>query len=52
MKTQEEITQQTAQLIKDAATAGMDVTITLVPLQPLAMGNHTMVAEVVPKHPY
>lgn len=51
-KTQEQIQQQAAQLISDAVAAGVVVTIELKPLQPLAMGNHTMVADVQPRHPY
>ncbi len=51
-KTQEQIQQQAAQLIADAEAAGMVVTIDLKALQPLAMGNHQMVAEVQPRHPY
>lgn len=51
-RTQEQIRQQAEQLIKDAEAAGMIVTIELKPLQPLAMGNHQMVAEILPRHPY
>lgn len=39
-------------LIKAAQAYGLVVTIGLKPLEPLAMGNHEMVAEVVVKHPY
>jgi len=51
-KTQEQIRQQAEQLIADAEAAGMVVTIELESLQPLAMGNHRMVAAVAPRHPY
>lgn len=51
-KTQEQIRQQAERLIADAEAAGLVVTIDLEPLQPLAMGNHKMVAEVQPRHPY
>lgn len=52
MKTKKEILQQAQALIADAEAAGLDVTIELEPLLPLAMGNHKMVAEVTEHHPY
>lgn len=39
-------------LIAKAEAAGVVLTIGLKPLQPLAMGNHKMVAETSLKHPY
>lgn len=39
-------------LIEEAVQHGVILTITLVPLEPLAMGNHKMVAEVVERKPY
>ena len=51
-KSEEQIRHQAVQLVEDATNAGVVVTITLEPLQPLAMGNHRMVVDVSPKHPY
>lgn len=42
----DKIQQEAEKLIAFAERAGYDVTIGLVPLTPLAMGNHKMVAEV------
>lgn len=39
-------------LIDCAEKLGVVITITLKPLEPLAMGNHKMVAEVVERKPY
>jgi len=48
----EAIKEKANQLIEEANRDGIILTITLVPLEPLAMGNYAMVAEVSPKHPY
>lgn len=48
----EVIEDKTAQLIKYAESLDLVVTISLKPLEPLAMGNHKMVAEVSPKKGY
>lgn len=48
----EVIKQRAEELIAEAVQLGVVVTISLQPLQPLAMGNHQMVVEVSPKHPY
>lgn len=46
------IKERAEQLIEDAQRWGVVVTITLQPLEPLAMGNHKMVAEVTERKPY
>lgn len=54
MKTQEMelIEEKAEQLIKYAESLDLVLTISLKPLEPLAMGNHKMVAEVTPKKGY
>lgn len=52
MTTKEGFQQLADQLIRDAEAAGIDITIRLQPLEPLAMGNHKMIAEVTPHHAY
>lgn len=39
-------------LIEEAESADIVIRIETEPLEPLAMGNHKMVASVEPKHPY
>jgi hypothetical protein len=46
------IEEKAEQLIKYAESLDLIVTISLKPLEPLAMGNHKMVAEVSPRKPY
>lgn len=48
----EVIQQRAEELIAEAVQLGVVLTITLKPLEPLAMGNHEMVAETSLKHPY
>lgn len=49
---QAEIQKQAEQLIADALTKGIVVTISLVPTQPLEMSKYDMVADTRPQHPY
>lgn len=46
------IKERAEQLVQDAVRWGVVLTISLKPLEPLAMGNHKMVVDVQPRKPY
>jgi len=46
------IKERAEELVNDAARWGVVLTISLKPLEPLAMGNHEMVVDVQPRKPY